>query len=291
MPRTLSDLLREHTDVFTVADRKVVRALQDDYPRAGLESLPKLAARAGVSAPTVLRMLTKIGYVGYGDFQRALHEEVTERMSRSVPHLSTVPATGDCVGVTLQGIARGIEATADRLDRSELALVGELLSDVRRPVVALGGFESEICASHLVTLLSQTRPGVRYCPRGAVSSLFELMELNKKSVVVAFDFRRYQSSTLAAIKMARESRASVVLFTDQGISPAAEQSDHVFVCDGSGAGPFESRASTVAVIEALAADVTQRLGEAGTRRIETVHEVLTGTTWGAALGAELGSSN
>ncbi len=64
---------------MTPAERRVARTLLETYPTAGLESLPQLADGAGVTGPTVLRFVRKIGFDGYPDFQRSLRQEVQAR--------------------------------------------------------------------------------------------------------------------------------------------------------------------------------------------------------------------
>lgn len=280
----MTEAIREHSVAFTSADKKIVRALQDDYPRAGLESLPKLAARANVSAPTVLRLLTKIGYSSYGEFQAALHDEVTARMSAPTNRHPTAEVSDkDVVRGSLEALAHSVSSTARRIDRAEFDAVVDLLSNVKRPVSTFGGFESEVCANHLATLLSQVRAGVRFQTRGSTSAVFEALDVKRHSVVVAFDFRRYQSATLSSVRFAKDRGATVVLFTDRWISPAADFAEHVFVCDSQGVGRFDSRVSCIALIEAIVAEVTSRLGDGVERRITAVYELLTGSTWAETL--------
>ena len=64
---------------MTPSERRVARTLLATYPTAGLESLPQLAEGAGVTGPTVLRFVRKIGFEGYPDFQRSLRHEVQAR--------------------------------------------------------------------------------------------------------------------------------------------------------------------------------------------------------------------
>ena len=69
---TVAERLQLLRDELTPAERRVVRALMADYPVAGLGPVAKLAAAAGVSAPTVVRLVTKLSFEGYADFQQSL---------------------------------------------------------------------------------------------------------------------------------------------------------------------------------------------------------------------------
>ena len=76
---TIGEEIRERLGGMTPAERRVARTLLETYPTAGLKSLPRLAEGAGVTGPTVLRFVRKIGFDGYPDFQRSLRDEVQAR--------------------------------------------------------------------------------------------------------------------------------------------------------------------------------------------------------------------
>ncbi|WP_313407555.1 MurR/RpiR family transcriptional regulator [Aeromicrobium sp.] len=284
--RQVSERLRTHEDRFTKAERKVARVLHAEYPRAGLESLPTLAKRAQVSSPTVLRLITKLGYGGYGDFQAALLEEVNERMSvpagRAVEHGGRLDDLSEGFGQIVDAVA----GTDGRTSRTEFARIVELLARASGSIYTVGGFESEFCSLHLANLLGQVRPGVRNLGRVVASAPFEVLDMRRGDVLVAFDFRRYQSRTMQLCRQAAEQKAAVVVVTDPWLSPASAQAEHVLVCDSSGPGPFDSRASVVAVVEVLVSEVTALLGEHGSRRIAEVYELMAGSTWAESLVVE-----
>lgn len=284
--RTVSELLRLRGPQLTAAERKVVRILISQYPIAGLESLPKLSERAQVSAPTVLRLLAKLGYNAYADFQRALLDEVYARMSEPSTRAGGEgqrDGKDDDLGAVLSRLSENVAETAEHVERSEFDEVVALLSDVKRPVLTLGGFESDVCSLHLLSLLSQLRGDVRHVRANPSGFSVELLDVTRRHVIVAFDFRRYQRGTIDYVRQAAGQHATVVLFTDKWISPAADHARYVFVCDTAGVGPFDSRAGVVALIEALVASVTTAMGTAAQKRIRAVYDRLSGSTWAEGL--------
>src|SRR5438874_6815582 len=77
----VGELVRQHLDSLSPAERRLARALLASYPIAGLESVARFAERARVSPPTVTRFITKLGFRGYPEFQEALRQEVQARLS------------------------------------------------------------------------------------------------------------------------------------------------------------------------------------------------------------------
>ncbi len=77
----IGELVRQRQADLSPAERKLARVLLASYPIAGLESVARFAERAGVSAPTVTRFITKLGFRGYPEFQEQLRQEVQARLS------------------------------------------------------------------------------------------------------------------------------------------------------------------------------------------------------------------
>ena len=92
--RPLRDEIFERMDELTPAERKVARTLLARYPAAGLESTAALAAAAGTSKPTVLRLLARLGFGSYPEFQERLRDcrlgHVVNAGSRPVPRAENI---------------------------------------------------------------------------------------------------------------------------------------------------------------------------------------------------------
>lgn len=76
----IRDVLMRGDLALTPSEEKIVRLLLTDYPTSGLGTASSLARRAGVSDPTVVRLVVKLGYEGFPDFQAKLLAEVEARL-------------------------------------------------------------------------------------------------------------------------------------------------------------------------------------------------------------------
>jgi DNA-binding MurR/RpiR family transcriptional regulator len=72
---TVAAKLRDVMPQFTPSERRVARALLANYPVAGLSTVADLAGLASVSSPTVLRLLARLDFTSFAEFQRALRDE------------------------------------------------------------------------------------------------------------------------------------------------------------------------------------------------------------------------
>ena len=276
---TIGEEVRERLGEMTPSERRVARTLLATYPTAGLESLPQLAEGAGVTGPTVLRFVRKIGFDGYPDFQRSLREEVQAR-TEGLPSLyKTRGATQDdeVLRRSQQAFTRALDATlASSSLEDDLARVVALLSDRKRRLWFVGGRFSQLVASYLCLQLRMLRPGCAMVGEAPDRRLLDSLELSRRDVLCLFDYRRYQQDTIAAGKVAADHGAVVVVFTDPWLSPAVEHARHVLISHADSASPFDSLLGAFALTEVIAAKVVVALGERGRTRVAELETVVEG---------------
>jgi len=235
------------------AEKKVARTLLASYPSAGLESAATVAKAAGTSTPTVLRLVTRLGMSGYPDFQKRLREEVTHHMNSPVSRTEEgVRAHGE-EPVLQAAVAERIglvEALATSVPPSEFDLAVEALARRPKHVAVMGGYFSRFAAEIFAVQLDQAIPFVDFVSEPLGHDIGKLLRLCPGSVAVVLDFRRYELTATQAASIAKARGATVVVITDQGLSPAAESADVVLPVPVAGI-PFDSAVATVALLEAL----------------------------------------
>jgi DNA-binding MurR/RpiR family transcriptional regulator len=259
------------------AEKKVARALLASYPAAGLGSAAALAKAAGTSTPTVLRLVTRLGIGGYPDFQRRLREEVTHHMSS--PITRTEQATLDGEGPALLPVVLAekialIEKLAVSVPLSEFDRAVQVLSAKPRQVSILGGYFSRYLAVMLAMQLDQVIANVDFVAEPLGHDIGKLLKLSSGGVAVVLDFRRYELAAKQAADLAKTQGATLIVITDQGLSPAAENADIVLPVSVDGI-PFDSFVGLLVLVEALVEAVLIATGERGLTRMkqweETVH--------------------
>ncbi|WP_250573971.1 MurR/RpiR family transcriptional regulator [Nonomuraea sediminis] len=253
-------------------ERQVARTLLANYPAAGLETAARLAKRAGVSAPTVVRFVAGLGFAGYRAFQQALREEIEARRASPL-------TLGQQVG---EGALRLSAAAAfrQRLDESFAALsdaeldeVLALLADSTRRITMIGGRYSYILAEYLDLHLRLLRPATRVLDARPENMAAFCADAGRRDVLVVFDYRRYQRDIVEFARRVHDRGAKIVLFTDPWLSPASDVADLVIPARVEAPSPFDSLVPAMAQVETVVAGVTQRLGEVGETRLRQVEEI------------------
>ena len=279
----VGELVRQRLDSLSPAERKLARVLLASYPIAGLESVARFAERAAVSPPTVTRFITKLGFKGYPEFQRMLRLEVQARLSSPLARYRDEPGAGHpdaLLSEALEVSGHNLKSTLELLSPRDLNEAVELLADVRRRVMVLGGRVSAGLARYLASQLHLLRPGIGLVDSERSAPAQQLIDMRKTDVLVVFDYRRYQSDTIESARVAAAHGCAVILFTDPWLSPASAFARQVLVTSMETIGPFDSLVGATAVVEAVVAAVLRRLGPRAEARMQNLERLRAGDVLG-----------
>jgi DNA-binding MurR/RpiR family transcriptional regulator len=286
-PLGVTERVRRSLGELSRAERKVARALLSGPPTIGLESVSQLAARAGVSGPTVSRFVARLGFDNYAAFQQALRDDLSERVLSPVEMYRSHLAASDHTPLSRTGgiLGDAVTGTLTQLSPPDFERAVSLLADERHRVIVTGGWTSHLLAALLTSLLRPFRSRVQHVPSLAAERAAALADLSRGDTVVLFDFRRYELDTFEFARLARDRGGRLVLLTDPWLSPIADLADAVLPAQVDGPSPFEILTPTVAVVETLTTDVARRLGAAGNARLDRYGTIA--DQWVRPYGAQL----
>jgi DNA-binding MurR/RpiR family transcriptional regulator len=270
----IRDAIFDRMEELGPAEKKVARSLLADYPSAGLASAAALAKAAGTSTPTVLRLVSRLGMGGYPEFQEQLRREVTERMTSPVSRAAGRLGSDGDETLFQRSVAQRValvERLAESVPPSEFEAAVALLATPCRNVVISGGYFSRHMAQILTKQLDQLIPNVRYAAEPLGQDVGTYLGLGRDSAVVIFDLRRYELPAKQVAALAKQRGASVVVITDEGLSPAADEADVVLpiAVDGT---PFDSFAALLVLVESVVEGVFRRRGNAALDRMRQWEE-------------------
>ncbi len=278
MAQTVVDQLRESLGNFPATERRVAHRLLAEYPMAGLQSATDLARAVGVSTPTVLRMVARLGFESYVDFQRRLRDELTAQLSSPLskaqrPALSGAAGAAAAPPAFSAAVARNIEETFANLSAHEVDQVVSLLGDRRNRIHLVGGRFTDALARYLSVQLRVIRPGVSHLQDQEANWQDQLLDLNQRDVLLIFDIRRYQVSLQRLAEAAAAQRVCVLLITDQWLSPIAKVARHVLPARVVVPSVWDSNAALMAICESLLAAVTSNTWDYANKRMRALEKL------------------
>ena len=277
MSGSISELISDRLSQMPAGERRAAQTLIADYPLTGLKTVAEFASRAGVSSPTILRFVSRLDFQNYADFQAALQSELIEQVQS--PLLRTKRQRGSSeggMGQFAEAAASNIEETFAHFQAEDMKRFVRLLSDPKRRIHLIGGRFTDALASYMAAHLRIIRADVHHVTGQEANWRDSLVDMGKRDVLIIFDIRRYQESLFAFGKLAAGLGVTVILFTDQWLSPIARFARHTVTCRTSVPSAWDSSASLFAVVEALVAQLTLDGGAVAAKRIASLETLRAG---------------
>ena len=277
MARTIIEKLREGLEDFSATERRVAHQLLAEYPVSGLQSATDLARAVGVSPPTVLRLVGRLGFPSYLDFQRELREELSAQLSSP---LAKRPASRTGAGSRqpmqsefAEAVLRNLQETFANIPKAEFDGVVQLLSDQRLRIHLIGGRFTDALALYLSVQLRILRPGVSHLQDQESNWRDQLLDMGKRDVLLMFDIRRYQPSLQRLAHAAAARQVRIILLTDQWLSPIVRVASHVLSARVTVPSVWDSSTALMALSESLLAQVSRQGWDKSRRRFEELEEM------------------
>jgi DNA-binding MurR/RpiR family transcriptional regulator len=274
---TIAEQVRERLHEFTATERKAAHVLLATYPLAGLEPVAEFASRAGVSAPSILRFVARLGYQSYPDFQKRLREELEAQLKTPLMKASFEPDAPGAENRLFDRFRAAVEAnlaeTFSHIPPGEFDAITQLMSDPKRRVYAIGGRFTDPLARYLASHLRIVRTRVIHLSGQVENLRDQVLDMRRNDVLVVFDMRRYQADIVALARLAASRGVKVVLITDQWLSPISRIATHMLSAHISVPSNWDSNVAPLALVEALMAAVTERLWPSAKTRIAEIEKL------------------
>ncbi len=255
---TIEQQIKRAFDSLTRAERQLASHINRNYPVAALGSITALAKGADVSTPTVVRLVQKLGYKGYPDFQSSIRAEVEERLiSPLIKHdrwAGGVPQT-HILNRFADAVVGNLQATLSQIDHADFDAIAALMAEKNRKVLAIGGRITHAIADYFVTHMKVIRPNVTLISDQSNAWPPALIDLTPGDVLLAIDIRRYENNVLQLVEIAADQGAEVVLITDQWVSPAAAHARYRLSAHIEAPSAWDSTVAIQVLIETLLAAI------------------------------------
>jgi len=273
--------LRGRLDYLAPALRRVADVILADPAGAAGRSIAELAASAGSSPSSVLRLAHAMGLDGYPELRLALARDAARTAARSgATGVDRDIAEGDDLASVVAKIVaadvRAVQETAAALDVAVLERVIDALAAARR-VDLYGVGASGIVAADLqqkLTRIGRFASAYSDAHLGVTSAAL----LTPADVAVAISHTGATTDTLDALLLARRGGAVAVAVTNSPVSPLARAADHVLLTAATEttfrSGATASRLAQLTVVDCLFVGLAQRTFEASQAALEATYDAV-----------------
>ncbi len=259
--QTVEERLRAAISGMTRAERQLASHMLGNFPVSVLGSVAEIAQTAGVSGPTVVRLVRKLGFSGYPEFRAQLHEEMGERLASPIAKhekWADVAPRDHSLNRFAASVMDNLNQTLSQQDLHTFNTVAAMLADKSRPVHFIGGRLTRTVADYFATALRVMRSDVTLLSSLPNSWPPALLEMSDRDVLVVFDIRRYEPSIQHFTEMAHAQGVEIVLLTDRWVSPSAGVAQHILTSHIEVPSAWDSIVPLVALAEALLCAIQDR---------------------------------
>lgn len=275
-PESIAERLQAKVDSLTRAERQLADTMMETYPVSGLGSITALAEKANVSTPTVARFVQKMGFKGFPEFQEQLRRELEHKISGPIEKhdkwAGNAPETHILNRFT-DAVMQNIKQSLAQVDTEVFDKSCRLLADNDRSVYVAGGRITRALADYFFLHMQVIRPDVTHIQSISNAWPHYLLNVKKGDVIVIFDVRRYENSTLKLAEMAAGKGAEIILLTDQWISPISKFTDLVFGSRIVVPSAWDSSITNLLFLEAVIAEVQGLIWPETRRRMQELEDM------------------
>jgi len=255
--------IAEAGSTLTPAESRIAEKLLLDPTPVAFGSVAEVAGEMGLSAPTVVRFATKLGYGGY----RELQHSVRETLFRDLRPVDRLQA-GDSTHGWPEAKQRALDLLAsayDSVSKEEIEELADRIASARKHVWVIA--TQTLSVAHLLAhSLSLLRPGVTLVT-GSERNRRQLLDAEGDDLALCIDFPRYRSHVKDMADWMTHRNIEVASITDSPLSPLVAASTSWLAIDVGASGPFDSSIAAVAVVEELLVAVANRSRKDGELRL------------------------
>jgi RpiR family carbohydrate utilization transcriptional regulator len=193
-------------------------------------SIRAFAEKLGTDTATTLRIVRTMGFSGYPEFRKYLHELTIANVTSLQSMLAGSAADSDTPAHILDSLSQDQKNLGDlcnTLDTAQLTALAKRVWAARR-IVVIGGDLASCLVSYLehhltmlwLPVLSATNPG-------RIVTL--LRSVGPKDVVIGISFHRGLRQTVEGLRQAKANGAHCVAITDTFVSPLVRVADDCFL--------------------------------------------------------------
>jgi DNA-binding MurR/RpiR family transcriptional regulator len=267
----VSERITSSAERLTPAERRVAEVVARDPEAVAFGTVAALAARAGTSGPSVVRLADRLGFAGFIGLQAAVRRDLRERLRPAALRIRS--AAGERAHVLPRALdveLANVRLSLEGAEAAGFAAAVKRLASLRHRVTVLPSEQSRGVAITFAGELGILRDGVRLVEGSEFRVVSQLARLRRGDTVVLMDLRRHERWLLQAAERVASRGAARIVLVDSELSPLARGALAVLPVGAAGAGPFDSHVGMLALANALIAGVAARLRSSATRRIDAL---------------------
>ncbi|MFD1910617.1 MurR/RpiR family transcriptional regulator [Halodurantibacterium flavum] len=274
MSSELQERAQRHQSDLSPQLVRALRYLLSNADEIAMSSMRALSVKAEVTAPTMLRLVRRLGYADWNELRDEIQARVRNRDEGPLTARARSLASRPGHEALRQIISEAMAMDERNLQRSWHAIMPEQLevavSALRaaRRVCFLGRRSCYPVAFSMAYAFGTIRDNGQLMSDNGVGLSTPLIGLDHRDMLVSVGFAPYSAETVELTQQAVKAGVAVLAITDSPISPLAEHAAHLFVAANEGPALFQSIIAAQSISQALIALIAAADGAKAVAAIE-----------------------
>jgi len=254
--------IRSARDGLRKSEQKVADVVLEDPDGSVQSSIQAIAAKAGVSEPTVIRFCRALDCVGFQQFKLRLAQDLASRGTFFYEDVTSNDSSKELASKIIDGTIASMMQMKNQFNDSALDNAIRLYDECERIEFHGSGGSAIVAEDAQLKFFRLGKPAIAYNDphiQQAAAALY-----NDKTLMVAISHSGRSSDILTAVDIAKKARAKVLSVTATK-SPLSEASDvHLSVDlieDSDIFSPVKSRMGQMLMLDMLSVGIAVRGGE------------------------------
>ena len=234
--------------------QELIRPVLENPRPYVLLSVRELGRRLKVDPATALRVILKMGFESYREFQHYLHE-LSVSQATSLDTMQTSKTKGASLSAHVREAVdldvRNLQRLRNALDCERIASLARRIHRARRIIILGGDLASNLVGYLHYHLILLALPAVAATSSGEAMHLTRSAE--KDDLVLAISFRRGLRQTVEGLRQARANGAYCVGIADTLVSPVARFSHECLIASVETPGFGASYAAPMSLLNGILA--------------------------------------
>lgn len=267
--------LRIARSKFKGARSKAVHYILDHPENAAFLSIDLLAEKIGISASSLSRTASDIGYSGFQEMQKEVQDYLRQRLQPTVRMEQAVPDNKKfSFRDSIKKDVRNVEKILVNVNDEQIEAAVSLLSDAGEVFVVGLGTQFPP-AVYFSGVMKQIRERVTLISQESMDYIDCFSRFSTKDVLVTICLPRYGRFTYQAAREASGKGCRVISITDNVLSPTGRLADVLLQVEYESMSFFNSNVAVMALLNSLATTLALRNRETSLDRVKTYSDIAT----------------
>lgn len=251
-PQNLSDLIRDHLDNCSRAQRDVALYIIDHLEESAFQTAEQLAAQVQTSSSTVVRFSQALGFEGFPELQLAAREEYrakrrAEETGRDGLYFGLDPSPAESI---VAADLVNMEETARRMSAEGFNEAIDAITNARQ-ILVCGTDQMAFFASYMRHLLMLLDHRCELIASPSQESVSRVARVDEHTLVITFCSGRPHTIITRAMRLAAARGAKSIAITDASMSEIARLSTHNIYFSSTSPAFVRSHTALLALIQGL----------------------------------------